>query len=65
MPEPGATPYEIMRPFAWLAVLAFVIGFMGQVILGQAGAPAKAAHVSLEQTVSFPASDDWNPPHHL
>jgi hypothetical protein len=54
-----------MRPFAWLAVLAFVIGFMGQVILGQAGAPATGANVSLEHTVSGPASDDWNPPHHI
>ena len=60
-----ATPYEIMRPFAWLAVLAFVVGFLGQVLLSHPGAARAPDRPTIEETVSGPASAEWNLPHHI
>ena len=65
MPEPDATVYEMVRPFAWLAVAAFVIGFLGQVLVGSAGSAVAKDRPGIEQEVSGPASDDWNLPHHI
>jgi hypothetical protein len=55
---------DVIKPFAWLAAIAFVVGFLSYLALGQ---PAEA----LPQTagpyagagsgeVSWPASDDWD-----
>ena len=63
----AASFYEAVRPFALLAVAAFVLGFLGYVALG-AGAfpqPRSDASVAAEPAVAGPASDDWNLPKHI
>ncbi len=52
------------RPFAVLAALAFLAGFLGYMALGH---PARAiAQVDLRPAAaSGPASDDWNLPKHI
>jgi hypothetical protein len=47
---------EALRPFLWLALAAFITGFLSYVAVS--GAPAQAR----PQLVSAPASDDWNLP---
>lgn len=58
---PASSLLEALRPFLWLALCAFITGFLSYVALG--GAPATARpqpqHAPL---VSAPASDDWNLP---
>jgi hypothetical protein len=65
------TPHEtslvgFVRPFALLAALAFVVGFLGYLALGgQAVAwSAQTAAVAAPADAS-PASDDWNLPKHI
>ncbi|MFL5296768.1 MAG: hypothetical protein ACJ798_10350 [Phenylobacterium sp.] len=60
--------YDAMRPFALLAAIAFVVGFVGYVafarpILAQAAADPPA--VMAEPAAAGPASDDWNLPKHI
>ena len=62
---------EILRPFLLLAVLAFLAGFGGYLILGPpnvmnlgATPSATAAAASSTTPVSAPA-DDWNAPKHI
>jgi hypothetical protein len=55
---------DVLRPFAWLALVAFLVGVVSYLALGQ---PSQAfaqerAHAAL---VSGPASDDWNLPKHI
>jgi hypothetical protein len=59
---PGALAF--LRPFALLAVIAFLAGFVGYLALGQ---PSQAvAQISAQpMTASGPASEDWNLPHHI
>ena len=58
---PAANLFEIARPFAWLAALAFLAGFVGYMTLGR---PAVAAPQDRLQTAvaSGPASEEWNLP---
>jgi len=58
--------YDIVRPFALLAVVAFVLGFLGYVALGRPALASseRAAALSAEPAAS-PASDDWNLPKHI
>jgi hypothetical protein len=53
---------DFLKPLAWLATIAFLVGFVSYLALGQpssARAGTPAPHAAL---VSFPASDDWNLP---
>jgi len=55
----------ILKPFAWLAVLAFAIGFFGVLAFHQP-TRAMASNVAAEPAVaSGPASADWNLPKHI
>jgi hypothetical protein len=54
---------DALKPFLLVACVAFVVGFVGYLVVGrvtagpaslQAAAPAQAAEVSA------PVSDDWN-----
>lgn len=53
-----------LRPFALLAGVAFLAGFLGYLALGE---PARAvAQVDIRPApASAPASDDWNLPKHI
>jgi hypothetical protein len=53
---------DFLKPFAWLATVAFLVGFVSYLALGQpspARADPPAHHAAV---VSFPASDVWNLP---
>jgi len=51
-----------LRPFVWLALAAFLVGFASYLVLGdhaRAAAPPARAYVPV---ASAPASDEWNLP---
>jgi hypothetical protein len=58
---PTVNVFEIARPFAWLAALAFLVGFVSFLALGR---PATAAASDRQQAMgaSGPASAEWNLP---
>ena len=53
--------FEIARPFAWLAALAFLVGFVSYVALGH---PATAVAKDRPEAIasSGPSSAEWNLP---
>lgn len=57
---------DLLRPFLWLALAAFLVGLASYLTLGQ---PSKAAATVQAQpqieAVSGPSSDDWNLPKHI
>lgn len=60
---PATTAFELLRPFLWLATVAFLTGFAGYLALGGAATALVATHQqSPAALVSGPASDDWNLP---
>lgn len=59
MPVTGA--YDVLKPFAWLALAAFLVGFVSYLALGQpTRAMASEEPSAYSATVSAPSSDDWN-----
>lgn len=57
---------DIVRPFAWLAVIAFLVGFVSYLALG--GPSTAVAREEVKPAVieaSGPVSDDWNVARHL
>jgi hypothetical protein len=70
MPTTGAPTnesWDVMKPFAWLAGLAFLVGFCSYLVLGQANSAmaGEETYASPAAAVSGPASDDWNLPKHI
>jgi hypothetical protein len=59
---PGALAF--LRPFAWLAVIAFVSGFLGYLVVGHPTRASAQDQVQAAAT-SGPASDEWNLPKHI
>jgi hypothetical protein len=58
---------DVMKPFAWLAAIAFLVGFCSYLMLGHpshAGS-REEAYAAPAATVSGPASDEWNLPKHI
>ena len=58
--------FEILRPFAWLATIAFLVGFVSYLALGQTS-PAVARETTaaapasqLSDDASWPSSEEWN-----
>lgn len=54
--------FEVFRPFAWLALAAFLAGFCSYLVLGQprtAAAEEEWAPAAIP-TSSGPVSDEWN-----
>jgi hypothetical protein len=51
----------IARPLAWLAPLAFLVGFVSYLAVGRPVAVA-SPHTSQALVASGPASDEWNLP---
>jgi hypothetical protein len=71
--ERHLSPLEFVRPFLLLAVLAFLAGFGGYLILGPpnvmsltAATQVSAAAASAAIPASAPTSaNDWNAPKHI
>jgi hypothetical protein len=53
---------KTMSPVLWLAVLAFIAGFLGYLALGGAGALYPGHEGAQPEMASGPASEDWNIP---
>jgi hypothetical protein len=69
---PETSVYDAMRPFALLAVVAFVLGFAGYVALGAGAVAATSSQATViadpavaAPAAAGPASDDWNLPKHI
>jgi hypothetical protein len=62
---PGANALDVLRPFLWLALAAFLTGFFSYLALGEQ-APART-HVAPAPRVAATASapDAWNLPKHI
>ena len=58
------TTFDILRPFLWLAPLAFLVGFVGSLALGGGDAFAKVQSPHPSE-ISAPSSEDWNFPKHI
>ena len=57
---------DVVRPFAWLAAIAFLVGFVSYLALGQPRlAPAQADDAARPAAASGPSSKDWNLPKHI
>lgn len=58
---------EVLRPFLWLAALAFLVGFVSYLALGRpvVTAATAAQEEAWPARVSAPVSDDWNTPKHI
>ncbi len=64
---PDAGIHDALRPFALLAVVAFVVGFLGYVAVSNVATaePQAQAAVIIDSAAAAPASDDWNLPKHI
>jgi len=52
---------DLIRPFAWLALIAFLVGFVSYLALGQPSrAVAEEEIMPAYASDSGPVSDDWN-----
>jgi hypothetical protein len=55
--------FDILKPFAWLAAVAFLVGFASYLALAPSS-PALAHDApqatAVSDVASGPASDDWN-----
>ena len=56
--ESRSGPSDLFRPFLWLALFAFLIGFSGYLALGAGRIPA--SHLRLSTPVSAPTLAVWN-----
>lgn len=55
-----------LRPFLWLAAIAFLVGFVSYLALGRpTPAAAEAQKDPPGWAVSAPVSDEWNTPKHI
>lgn len=59
MPASGLV--DVLRPFLWLALAAFVAGFLSYVALGAARASVRPGQ-AFAPLISMLASEDWNLP---
>ena len=53
---------EVFKPYLWLATVAFLVGFVSYLVLGQAPAAVAAAEPTWTAPVSAPVSAEWNVP---
>ena len=59
------TPFELVRPFLLMAVIAFLVGFAATLAFNGGNAVAEGHQSLRAEIVSAPASDDWNLPKHI
>jgi hypothetical protein len=57
--------FSLLRPFAWLAFVAFLTGFLGYLALGHPSQAQARPDDTQASITSGPASDDWNLPKHI
>ncbi|CAN7185817.1 hypothetical protein LJR219_000400 [Phenylobacterium sp. LjRoot219] len=57
----AASLLETLKPYLWLALAAFLTGFVSYLALGRAP-QSEAAAAAHAPRVSAPASDEWNLP---
>lgn len=57
------TLIEALRPYLWLAAVAFIVGFLSYLAMGRP-TPALAEELSAPAPAALmaPASDEWNIP---
>ena len=55
---------EALRPYLWLALTAFLVGFLSFLAFGGAQ-PSVGPQARFAPRVSAPAADDWNLPKHI
>ena len=53
---------ELAKPYLWLALIAFVVGFASYLAVGGAPPALAGEAAAYEAPVSAPVSDDWNLP---
>ncbi len=56
--ESRSGPSDLFRPFLWLALFAFLVGFSGYLALG--AGRISAGHARLATPVSAPAVAAWS-----
>jgi hypothetical protein len=60
----SASLFEFLKPYLWLALAAFLTGFVCYLAIGRT--PASQATLEAKAPlVSAPASDEWNLPKHI
>jgi hypothetical protein len=55
-------PYVLIRPFVWIAVAGFLVGFSGFLLWRAAPAFEPDAASPTMTAASGPVADDWNRP---
>lgn len=60
----SASLFEFLKPYLWLALAAFLTGFLCYLAVGRPTA-AQATVEARAPLVSGPASDEWNLPKHI
>ena len=55
---------EALRPYLWLALTAFLVGFLSYLVVGVAQLSV-SSQPKFAPRVSAPAADDWNLPKHV
>ncbi|HEY8573896.1 hypothetical protein [Phenylobacterium sp.] len=67
MPTAGA--FDALKPFVWLAAIAFLVGFVSYLAFGhpaQAVAQDAAGYSpAVSGEASWPTSEEWNVPKHI
>ena len=63
----GSGAFEILRPFAWLAAIAFMVGFVSYLALGPTSSAVarEGAQPTYSDTASWPSSEEWNVAKHI
>lgn len=59
-----ASVAQAVRPYLWLALLAFLVGFLSYAAIGGAHAPVRS-EPQFSPRVSAPTTEDWNFPKHI
>ena len=62
---PARAARDLLRPFVLMAVVAFVLGFLGYVALTPPPGAPEAATASPLPEAAATTSDDWNLPKHI
>ena len=53
---------EVMKPYLWLAAIAFFVGFVSYLTLGPTTPALAQEDAGWSSAVSAPVSDEWNLP---
>jgi hypothetical protein len=57
--------FNIVKPFAWMALVAFLVGFASFFLFGEPTQTFGQEPASWPAAVSGPSSDDWNVVKHI